>query len=143
MTAGVAQKGKTMILKLGDGATAEAFTTIGGMRTTSIVINNTSVDITDKDSNSWQTLLADAGGRSIQISASGIYKDNNSERLFRDAAMTAGIDNYQVMFEDGSYFQGGFQIESLTYDGENNGTRMYSATLKSSGTITFTGATAV
>ena len=136
-----AQKGKTFVLKIGNGATVEVFTTVGGMRSTSISINNTSVDITDKDSDSWQTLLADAGGRSVAISASGIFKDTVSEQTILDAAMAALINNYQIVFEDGGTFEGGFQIETLSYQGDNNDVRQYSLSLKSSGTITFTGGT--
>jgi len=133
-----AQKGKTFVLKIGDGATSEVFVTIGGMRTTAITINNTSVDITDKDSDSWTELLADAGGRNVTIRAGGVFKDTAAETSVLDAAMQALIDNYEVVFEDGSKFSGGFQIESLEYTGDNNDVRQYSFNLVSSGEITFT-----
>lgn len=134
-----AQKGKTFILKLGNGATTEVFTTVGGMRATSITINNTSVDITDKDSDSWQTLLADAGGRNITISASGIFKDTASETSIRTAAMAATLNNYQILFTGTSdKFQGAFQIENFSYQGDNNDVVQYSMSLKSSGEIVFT-----
>lgn len=132
-----AQKGKTFVLKIGDGATTEAFTTVGGMRSTAIAINNTSVDITDKDSDSWTELLADAGGRNVTVRASGIFKDTASETTVLNAAMAGLIDNYEVVFEDGSKFSGGFQIENLEYTGDNNDTRQYSFNLVSSGEITF------
>lgn len=134
-----AQKGKTFILKLSDGATVPTFTTIGGMRATRITINNTSVDITDKDSDSWQEILADAGGRSVSITASGIFKDTASETSLRTAAMQAQINDYQVVFTDtGDTFEGGFQIENFEYSGDNNDVVQYSFTMNSSGEVTFT-----
>ena len=136
-----AQKGKTFLLKIGNGATSEVFTTLGGLRATSITINNTSVDITDKNSDSWQELLADAGGRNVTISAGGIFKDSASENTVRLAAMQAQINNYQVVFEDGATFEGGFQIENLTYNGDNNDVVQYTLSMKSSGEITLTGGT--
>ena len=45
-----AQKGRSLLMKIGDGASPEAFTTIGGMRSTSIAINDEMVDVTNKDS---------------------------------------------------------------------------------------------
>ena len=35
-----AQKGSALLMKIGDGASPEAFTTIGGMRSTSMTLND-------------------------------------------------------------------------------------------------------
>lgn len=133
-----AQKGKTFLLKIGDGAPSETFTSIGGMRTTSIDINNTSIDITDKDSDSWQELLADGGGRNVTISCGGIFKDSATEADVLDAAMAATLNNFQLVFENGDVFEGAFQIENLKYQGDNNDVVQYTFSMKSSGEITLT-----
>ena len=39
-----AQKGSALLMKIGDGASPEVFTTIGGMRSTSISMNDEVVD---------------------------------------------------------------------------------------------------
>ena len=44
-----AQKGSAMLMKVGNGGSPETFTTIGGLRSTSLTINNESVDVTNKD----------------------------------------------------------------------------------------------
>lgn len=133
-----AQKGKTFVLKIGNGATVETFTTVGGMRSTKITINNTAVDVSDKDSDSWVELLADSGGRNVVIAAAGVFKDSASEASMLSAALVGQIDNYEVVFADGHKFSGGFQITSLEYDGENNGVRTYSVNLTSSGEVAYT-----
>lgn len=135
-----AQKGRSFVLKVGDGATSETFTTVGGMRTKSLAINNELVDITDDDSAGKRELLAAAGIQTVTVSGSGVFKDSASEETVRRNAKDQTIDNYRIQFEDGSYFEGAFQISSLEYTGEYNGARMYSITLESSGDITYTGA---
>ena len=135
-----AQKGRSFVLKIGNGATVEAFTTVGGMRSTGITLGNETVDVTDKDSAGWRELLESAGGKSVSVSGSGVFKDSASETTVRTAALADTIDNYRVQFEDGDYFAGAFQITSLEFTGENNGAREYSLTLESSGAVTYTAA---
>ena len=57
-----AQKGSALLLKIGADATAAAsadtYTTVGGLRSTSITLNQESVDITNKDSSNARELLA-------------------------------------------------------------------------------------
>ena len=42
-----AQKGADLLMKIGDGGSPESFTTIGGMRSTSLSMNDEMVDITN------------------------------------------------------------------------------------------------
>ena len=131
-----AQKGRAFVLKIGDGATSEAFTTIGGMRSTSLNLAGEPVDVTDKDSAGWRELLADAGVKRVSVSGSGVFKDTASEGTARTAAVAQTINNFQIVFEDGDKFAGAFQIVTLEYNGEYNGARQYSMTLGSSGAVT-------
>ena len=133
-----AETGKAFILKVGDGATAETFTTVGGMRTTGLTINNEQVDITDKDSAGKRELLADAGVQTVSVSGSGVFKDSASEATIQTNCLAQTIDNYEIAFADGDKFSGGFQIASLEYTGEYNGARLYSVSLESSGPVTYT-----
>lgn len=43
------QQGRTLLLKIGDGAGSEAFTTIAGLKSKSITINNNAIDVTTLD----------------------------------------------------------------------------------------------
>lgn len=133
-----AEKGAAFTLSVGDGATAEVFTVVGGMRTTGLTINNEMVDITDKDSGGKRELLAAAGIQSVSISAAGVFKDAASEATVRGNAQDDSIDNYKVLFGSGDDYTGAFQITSLEYTGEHNGARQYTMTLESSGAVTYT-----
>ena len=75
-----AQKGRALLMKIGDGASPEVFTTIGGMRSTSITLNDEAVDITNKDStNDARVLLAQGGIKSASVSGNGVFTDSASE----------------------------------------------------------------
>jgi len=132
-----AEKGRAFLIKRGDGTTVEVFTTIAGLRSTSLTINNEMVDITSKDSAGVRTLLADAGVASVTVSGSGIFTDSATEILIQTSAIAMSLDNYEIIFESGDKFSGAYQVTSLERAGEHNGEVTYSLTLESSGAITF------
>lgn len=139
-----AQKGSALLLKIGADASAAAasdtYTTVGGLRSTSITLNQESVDITNKDSSNARELLADAGVESVSISGSGVFTDAASEATLRTAFGGANIPNFEVIIPDLGTYQGKFHIASLEYGGEYNGEVTYSVTLESSGSVSFTAA---
>ena len=57
-----AQKGKDVLLKIGDGANPETYTTVAGLRARTLSLNAKSVDATDSDSTGrWRDGLAAHG----------------------------------------------------------------------------------
>lgn len=135
-----AQKGRLMVLKIGDGAGSETFTTIGGLRSNTITINNEEVDITNKDSAGWKELLENAGVKSVSMSASGVFKDDAQIDLVNTRMIAGTIGNFQLVLSNGDYYQGAFQINSFERTGEYNGAEMFSISLTSSGAVAFTAA---
>lgn len=132
-----AQKGRSLLMKIGDGASPEAFTTIGGMRSTSIAINDEMVDVTNKDSGTNRTLLAQGGIMSMSVSGSGVFTDSASETTLRGKMNASSNTNYQFLVPDFGTYTGAFQLTSLEYAGEYNGEVTYSFTFESDGAITF------
>lgn len=133
-----AQKGSALLLKLGNGATpVEVFTTIGGLRSTSITINDEPVDITNKDSSGVRTLLAQAGVTSYSISGSGVFTDSTAENDMKAKFGDSSYANFQIIVPAFGTFTGPFMVASLEYAGEYNGEVTYSVTLESAGTVTF------
>ena len=132
-----AQKGSAMLMKVGNGGSPETFTTIGGLRSTRLTINNESVDVTNKDSSNNRTMLAAAGVQSISVSGSGVFTDAASEATIKTNVLADSIDNYQFLVPDFGTFTGGFQVTSVEYAGEFNGEVTYSMSFESSGAITF------
>lgn len=132
-----AQKGAAMLLKVGDGASPESFTTIAGLRSTSITLNDEAVDITNKDSSGNRELLADGGIHSMSVSGSGVFKDTASEETLRTKMNATTFSNFQFLIPDFGTYTGNFMVASLEYSGEYNGEVTYSVTLESSGAITY------
>lgn len=128
-----AESGRGFLVKIGDGGTPETFSTIAGMRATSLSINSESVEITNKDSSGWRELLARAGIRRISISGSGVFLDSTAERRLRECALAGEIVNYRIQFEAGDAFLGAFLVTSLDYSGDHNNERTYTLALESSG----------
>ena len=140
-----AGKGSSFLLK--DNSTGTP-ATVGGLRSTSMTINGEAVDITTKDSNAFissgndkaRDLLQGGGVRSMSITASGVFTDSSTENLVRGFAFDGAIQNYDLIFSDGSKISGAFLITSYERAGEFNGEETYSVTLESSNTITYTNA---
>tara|TARA_Y100000996_G_C22350865_1_gene572714 strand:- start:21 stop:434 length:414 start_codon:yes stop_codon:yes gene_type:complete len=132
-----AQKGAALLMKIGDGASPEAFTTIGGMRSTSLSMNDEMVDITNKDTGRARTILAQGGTTSMTVTGSGVFTDSASETTLRSKFDESGLTNYQFLVPDFGTFTGNFRLTTLEYGGEFNGEVTYSFTFESSGSITF------
>ena len=132
-----AQRGKALLLKVDISGT---MTTIGGMRSTSMTLNDEAVDITNKDSGSQRELLPAGGILSMSITASGVFTDSTAEQTLRSAYGTSTFKSYNVIVPDLGTYAGTFMVASLEYSGEYNGEATYSVTLESSGSITFTAA---
>ena len=115
-------------------------TTIGGLRSTSITINDEAVDITNKDSGSSRTLLPSGGILSMTVSASGVFTDATSETTLRSKVHQSSFESYNIIIPDLGTYAGSFMIASLEYAGEYNGEVTYSITLESSGSISFSAA---
>ena len=132
-----AQKGSALLMKIGNAGSPEVFTTIGGMRSTSMTLNDEMVDVTNKDSARARTLLAQGGVNSMTVSGSGVFTDTASETTLRAKFDVAALTNYQFLIPDLGTYTGSFQLTSLEYAGEYNGEVTYSFTFESSGALTF------
>lgn len=136
---GAPLKGKLFLLKVGDGSTPEVFTTVAGLRTTSLSINGEMIDVTDKDSGDQMRELLDGGGvKSMTVTGAGVFEDDASQTALEEKALSGEIANYQIAFESGRTYQGAFQVTNVEYTGEYNEAHTYSVTLESSGKITVT-----
>ena len=132
-----AQKGSALLMKIGNAGSPETFTTIGGMRSTSLAMNDEMVDVTNKDSARARTLLAQGGTNSMTVSGSGVFTDTASEATLKGKFDVSALTNYQFLVPDFGTFTGSFQLTTLEYAGEFNGEVTYSFTFESSGAITF------
>lgn len=133
-----AQKGKDILLKIGDGGSPEAFTTVAGLRARTISLNARSVDATDSDSaGRWRELLAGAGVKQASVSGAGVFRDAASDAAIRAAFFAQSADNWRLIVPDFGALEGPFLVAALEYAGEHEGEATYAITLASAGEVTF------
>lgn len=130
------QKGRSVLLKISDGTSPGLFTTIGGMRSKSLSIQNQGVETTTIDSDEWRTLQGgDDSIRTFDISGSGVFIDDAPINLIEDLAFSRGIEEFQLVFGNSDIFQGMFTVSSFTWSGEFSGVQNFSMSLQSSSAI--------
>ncbi len=134
-----AQRGKDLLIKIGDGAGSETFTTVAGLRAATLAFNAQTVDITNADSASqWRELLDGGGIASAQISGSGVFKDAASDAALRTAFFAQALTDFQIVIPSFGTVAGPFKLTALQYDGPYDGELKLSLTLASAGALTFT-----
>jgi TP901-1 family phage major tail protein len=132
-----AQRGRDLLIKIGDGADPEIFTTLAGLRATTLAFNAQAVDVTNADSaDMWRELLA-AGVKSASVSGSGVFKDAASDASLRAAFFNAAIGNFQLVIPSFGTLTGPFKITALQYDGPYDGEVKVSLSLASAGALAF------
>ena len=137
------QLGRSLLIKIGDGAGSEAFTAIAGLNSKSITINNSAIDVTTPDATTpggalWASSLN--GLKSMSISGDGIFLDESAQegRLNTIAMQADPVANFELVVPDFGTYSGEFRITSLEFGGETEGTTTFSLSLESNGTVTYT-----
>ena len=131
-----AQKGKDLLIRLGDGA--GGFATVAGLRTRQLALNAEAVDVTNADSaGRWRELLAGAGVRRCAVSGSGVFRDAASDARLRTLFFDGTIADVQVVVPDFGTLQGPFQITAIDYRGDHAGEVTFDMALESAGAIAF------
>ena len=134
-----AQRGKDLLLKLGDGGDPESFSVIGGMRTKSLSLNAQSVDVTHSQSaGGWRELLAGAGVRQASVAGAGVFLNDAAAEAVRAAFFAGAASNWQVIVPGFGTIEGAFVIANLDYAGEHDREASMSLALESAGALTFT-----
>jgi TP901-1 family phage major tail protein len=136
------QLGRSLLIKIGDGAGSEAFTAIAGLNSKSITINNSAIDVTTPDATTpggalWASNLN--GLKSMSISGDGIFLDESAQegRLNTIAMQADPVANFELVVPDFGTYSGEFRVTSLEFGGETEGATTFSLSLESNGTVTY------
>lgn len=133
------QKGRDVLIKIGDGGAPEAFVTVAGIRAKTISLNARSVDGTSGESpEAWRELIAGAGVKSASVSGAGVFKDAASDALIQQAFFAQAVANFQLVIPDFGTLAGPFLVEALDYSGDHDGEAAFAITLASAGALSFT-----
>ena len=117
------QLGRTLLVKIGDGAGSEAFTTIAGLNSKSITINNSAIDVTTPDATTPSgALFAQSlnGLKSVSVSGDGIFLDESAQegRLNTIAMQADPVANFQLVVPDFGTYSGEFPRYFSEFGGE-------------------------
>ncbi len=133
-----AQRGKDLLLKIGDGGEPEAFATVAGLRARTISLNARTVDVTDGDSaGRWRELLAGAGVRSAAVSGQGVFRDAASDAAIREVFFAQEARRWRLIVPDFGVLEGPFLVTALEYAGEHEGEASFALSLASAGEVGF------
>ena len=134
-----AQRGKDMLLKIGDGGSPEAFVAVAGLRARTISLNARTVDATDSDSaGRWRELLAGTGVRSVAVSGAGVFRDAAADALVRQSFFDQTARGWRLILPDFGQLDGPFLVVALDYAGDHEGEATFALSLASAGAVTFT-----
>jgi len=141
-----AEPGRLCLIKLGNGASPQVYTTVGGVRTTDINIDTGAVEITNKGSAGYQEFLPGGGVYKLDITGQGVFDDANAQikTIIADASAAPGsqaLVPLQIQFANGDLYTSKFIIKSLKRSGPYNDAETFDLSLSSSGTVTFAAGT--
>jgi TP901-1 family phage major tail protein len=131
-----AQKGKDLLLKIGNGL--GGFTTVAGLRARALMLNAETVDVTHSESaGRWRELLEGAGVKRAGLSGSGVFRDGESDALTREVFFNGTIRPWQIVVPSFGTMSGPFQITSLEYRADHMGEVTFDIAMESAGELAF------
>jgi TP901-1 family phage major tail protein len=132
------QRGRDVLISIGDGGTPEAFFAVAGIRAKTISLTAGLVEATTAQSpNAWREVISGAGVKRAEIAGNGVFKDSISDALMR-AAYFAGVgSNFQMTIPDFGILTGPFVITELSYGGAHDDEATFSIRLASAGQVVF------
>jgi TP901-1 family phage major tail protein len=135
-----AYKGRDALIKISaDGGST--FSTVGGVRTNALTINNEPVDVTNAGSNGFREHLADGGVQSVSMSCDGLVVDNTAFETMMTQAKDRTLVRYKFEFATGGIIAAPFVVTSIQLTGTYNDAQSFSAQLESSGSVSITAPT--
>lgn len=137
MSGTTAYKGRsaTMQISANGGST---FTTIGGVRTTSLKINNNPVDITNVSSGGFREVLADGGTQQFDIDVDGILVDDTAWEALEAVVDDRTLVWFKLSFGNAGVVTSKFAASAFSIGAPHDGAQTFTCSLMSSGTVTFT-----
>ena len=114
-------------------------TTLVGVRTLGVTINNEPLDVTTDDDSGWRTLLADPGVRSIDMDVAGVAGD---EVALAEVFQTIGSGDHEAVSialpTGNGTVAGSGMMTNLAWNRSHDGIVEYTATIMSTGSWTYT-----
>lgn len=130
-------QGRLWVLKAGDGASPEVFTTVAKLTSTTLNISQAVVEQTSKDDAPNRQLLANTGIRSFSAEIAGFW-DGGTTQEAMDTKLRAGTINSFQLTDGTNTYAGEMQVTAFSLTGGVDDVVTFTATLEGTGTITYT-----
>jgi TP901-1 family phage major tail protein len=132
------QRGRDVLIRIGDGGDPETFATVAGIRAKTISLSAGLVDATTAESpDAWRELIAGAGTKRAEVSGAGVFKDAASDARMRAAYFAGEAARFRLVVPGFGTLAGPFVVSELGYGGDHDGEATFSLRLASAGAITF------
>lgn len=132
------QRGRDVLIRIGDGGSPETFVSVAGIRARTITLTSGLVDATTAQSpQAWREVVPGAGGKRMEVSGSGVFKDAASDARIRMAYFNGEAPRFQLVVPGLGVMEGSFVISELSYSGEHDGEAGFAIRLVSAGVVTF------
>lgn len=135
-----AYSGRLVLLKVNTSGSPATYTTIAGLRDTTITVTESEVDVTTKDDAGIRYQLEGNILSSVTVTGSGVFTDSATIATIRNAALAGTHRGYKIEVVDsattgGTIYTGSFRITSFEENGAFDGEANYSISLSSSGAV--------
>ncbi len=127
----VANAGRTVQVYWGEDSPPDR---LDGVREKSIALNGEAINITDDNSDGWRELLDVPAVDEVNISISGVTKNDALKRAWFSRARTGFA---RFVYEDGSEISGTFYLVSYTDTGPYEDALTFEAELQNSGPVNY------
>lgn len=134
----MASGGIDFLLKRGDGASPEAFTTVGGFTTNAYNQSRALIETTNKSSNNNRQILPGKGTKSRTTTGSGQIEDKTALEAIQGDYESGASVNYQIIVPGLGTYEGPFIVQALNATGPHDDASTFDITLEAAADITFT-----
>ena len=132
------QKGRDLLIKISNGEDPETYTTIAGIRSSSIELNARAIDATSADSlDGWREYISGVSLKSARVRGRGIFKDTESDERMRNAFFSGELTNWQLVIPGLGVLTGAMHIAELLWGGDFDEAATFSVELHSAGPMSF------
>ena len=131
--------GSLFLLGVSATGSPAVFAPILTSRNTEFTINQEVVDVSNKGSAGWRAAV-EAGIKSMSVSIDGTFEDSAAEILVQGFSINGGVNNFQIMNEDGDSWTSTFILSSYGRSGTHNDVETYAFNLESASVVVYVAA---
>jgi TP901-1 family phage major tail protein len=135
------QKGRLLLIKIGDGAGSEAFANLCGLKTRSFNLSANEVDTTTPDCDNPGAAVqktAEPGIINRTFSGSGAFISGATQAILMNHVRAGEAFNAQVIVPGDGTYAGSWMVSDFEFSGEMEGNMEFSATFSAAGPLTHT-----